>query len=144
VAGVPVTVGPLEARAGRLASFLKDYAGREFSHGVADCAIMVADWIRSETGRDPAADLRGRYSRERDWRRIVDEAGGMVALYDVLAMSVGLRHESVAKVGDIAVVVADGQQFGAIRTPDRWAVKLSDGLTSSGDFMPIAIWQVPI
>lgn len=48
-----------------------------FAWGVADCAMWAFDAIHAATGRDPAADLRGRYACARTAMRTLRAQGGM-------------------------------------------------------------------
>lgn len=80
-----------KARA-HLPAFLAQAAGRPFVFGETDCAMTVADWVASATGRDPGATLRGRYRTRFGWLRLATRAGGMCPLFDGLARGAGLKR----------------------------------------------------
>ena len=46
----------------QLIDFIEGRRGRPFSWGDNDCAMFAADWVLKQTGIDPLAPFRGRYS----------------------------------------------------------------------------------
>lgn len=123
--------------------FLEEMAATPQAFGYWDCAMTLANWVRVRTGRDPATVLRGSYASDREWRRIVAEAGGLVALVDGLAATAGLSRVSDALAGDIAVVAtAAHAEVGGIRVSEAWAMKVGDGIVVA-PATPVAIWRVP-
>ena len=52
----------VEAWPEHLIAFLSERRGRPFAWGSNDCCLFAADWIRTATGYDPAAKVRGTYS----------------------------------------------------------------------------------
>jgi hypothetical protein len=51
-----------------------------FAWGSADCCLWAADAVLATIGRDPAADLRSRYSSARGALRLLAQHGGMASL----------------------------------------------------------------
>jgi hypothetical protein len=123
-----------------LTAFLREAAAAPFAFGEWDCAMTLANWVRLNTGIDPAPSLRGAYRSERGWKRIVIKAGGMVALVDRLASEAGLIRVLKPAVGDVAVIdVPSIGPAGAIRAERRWAMKFIGGLFAV-DLPPVAVW----
>lgn len=80
------------AREAALRRHLRAMAERPFIYGDCDCALAVADWVRTATGVDPASSLRGAYDNEAGWQLRVAAAGGLVQLFDTLARRSGLER----------------------------------------------------
>lgn len=125
----------------RLAAFLRRAASEPRVAGHWDCAMTVANWVEAETGRDPAPHLRGAYT-DAAWPRIVERAGGLVALVGGLAEAAGLAPTDAPEPGDIAVVDTPVGPAGAIRTEVGWAMKLDRGITVSPRPTLLAAWKV--
>jgi hypothetical protein len=90
--------------------------------------MTLANWVRAQTGTDPAPQLRGHYHTRLGWLRIVNRAGGLVALVGALAERAGLVPLSAPHAGDIAIVMLPGAgEAGAIRTDRRWVLKIRLG-----------------
>ncbi len=64
----------------RLRAFLAEGAGAPFVWGERDCALWACDWIKAERGNDPAERLRGTYGSALACARLLNDAGGLVAL----------------------------------------------------------------
>lgn len=126
--------------AGLLTDFLREAATAPHRWGEWDCCMALANWVRARTGSDPAAHLRGAYADEAGWRRLVDEAGGMVSLVDGMAVKAGLRRGEAAAPGDLAVIDVAGLTAGAIRVERGFALKLDRGLTRVRAVPAIAGW----
>lgn len=124
-----------------LTEFLRLMAGERFVHGETDCAMTLANWVRAQTGTDPAKTLRGRYRTRLGWVRIVKRAGGLVTLVDGMAVGAGMTRTDEPRPGDIGVVDIPGVgQAGAIKTQNGWAMKLDDGV-SVGQPVMLAAWR---
>lgn len=123
-----------------LKAFLRLAAAQPFQFGEWDCAMTIANWVRQVTGEDPAAELRGTYQSDEEWKAIVEREGGFLALVDALAFGAGMKRVAVPNEGDIGIIHIPGYgEAGAIRVVRGWAAKLSTGLTS-GPARLIAAW----
>lgn len=56
------------------------WRARRWKWGVSDCCTFAADWVLSQTGADPMADLRGTYSSRMSAESVIAEHGGLKAL----------------------------------------------------------------
>ena len=61
---------------------IRERAALGFAWGVRDCFLWSSDAVQATTGRDPAADLRGRYSSWPEARALLLELGGLRRLAD--------------------------------------------------------------
>lgn len=98
-----------------LASYLHEVARKPFAWGENDCALFAAGAVCAMTGKDFAADYRGRYTTLLGGMRLLKKAGftdhaGMAAtLFDEI-------HPSQAHVGDIAAIeIEDGIALGVVQ-----------------------------
>jgi hypothetical protein len=89
-----------------LSDYLAAIGRRRWQPGVLDCGVFMADWVRAITGLDPIADVRGSYSTEKQFMRIVRREGGFEAAVARRLAAVGFHATAVATAGDIAVVLA--------------------------------------
>jgi hypothetical protein len=89
---------------------LNEYLGsigeRPWQPGVLDCGIFIADWVKILTGIDPIADVRGTYSSEEEFDRILDREGGFLKSCSKRIRRVGFVRTMTAEVGYPAVVMA--------------------------------------
>lgn len=127
-----------------LADFLRRASAEPFVYGEWDCAMFMANWVREQTGRDPAEALRGAYSGETGWRRIVLREGGLRALVGSLARTAGLVEidPATAMPGDVGVVRLAVGEAGGIRVEGGWAVKVRRSV-AMGPADALAAWRVP-
>ena len=96
----------------RLSEYLVGIAGRKFRPGVLDCALFAAGAVEAMTGKDPAADYRGKY-REIEAGRAMLRAAGFV---DHVAFASIMFREiapAFAVPGDIVAALGDGDGDGA-------------------------------
>lgn len=126
-----------------LAAFLCQAAAAPHQWGEWDCAMTVANWARVLTGTDPAPHLRGTYHGIIGWRHIVEEAGGLVPLFDGIATGIGAVRIETPRPGDFGIVRIEGLDdgTGAICTGMGWAMKLNRGLTI-GPARHVAAWAI--
>ncbi|MGM5018729.1 DUF6950 family protein [Tardiphaga sp. 367_B4_N1_1] len=103
---------------------MKQVATRRFRLGVNDCGLWLADWCLAETGRDPAAELRGRYATAEQGSKLMGTAS-MPKAFGRAFRSACLRLTLDPVYGDICMIELGGNVCGAIRT--RGFVVLSDG-----------------
>ena len=90
----------------RLTGFLREQARRPFVWGACDCCLFLADWIAHRDGLDPAADLRGTYSTEREMRNLLKAKGGIFNVVGSCAERAGLQRIGTAqpRPGDVGLV----------------------------------------
>lgn len=112
---------------------LEDYLGsigrRRWQIGRLDCSIFVADWVCRRSGLDPVADVRGRYSSEDEYLRILQGEGGFLHATGVRLNKVGWVRTRRPSRGDVCVVRAPWRDAsGAVRARCVGALALTDGL----------------
>jgi len=66
----------------------------------------MADWLMLVTGVDPIADVRGSYSTEKQFMRIVRREGGFEASCAARLAAIGMHETSTPVSGDIMTVLA--------------------------------------
>lgn len=124
-----------------VAKHLRRWATTEFEWGVADCSIVLADYVLDAVGIDGAAHIRARYHDALSCRRLTK--GDLLAVVAQCARIAGLDPAYDLKRGDIGVIVAGKHQVGALHLGDnRWAVKSTDGLLTLSIPPVIAAWAV--
>lgn len=125
-----------------LSSFLSDLASRPWSWGECDCLMVLADWVKLRTGRDPAEGWRGRYRTARGAYRVALREGGLVEHVDRCMMSIARARTDAPQRGDIAIVQVTFGLMGAICIhPQLWAIKSMDGLAAA-KFPVVRAWSV--
>lgn len=129
-----------------LATFQVGHAAQPWQWGKSDCCLVLADWYMAATGdaRDPAAHVRGAYATEIECRKLIADAGGLVALIESIARPLDLPRMEVPRYGAIGVIGSrhrEGMQFGAIHDGSRWHLRWEIGWTPIVA-PPLAIWWV--
>lgn len=109
----------------RLRVYLDRIEEEPFAWGKHDCALFVADCIKSQTGIDPAEQFRGKYDTARGAALALREYGAGTLLKTVRHW-LG-EHKSVhfAKRGDI--VMRDAKTCGVCVGPYSWFVGHEQG-----------------
>lgn len=100
----------------QLIDFIEGRRGRPFSWGDNDCAMFAADWVLKQTGIDPLAPFRGRYSTAAGSVRALRRYG-TGELISTWMSSVGAPLASVrlAMRGDVvAKAMPDGDALGIV------------------------------
>lgn len=124
--------------AGRLDALLRAAWARPFEWGAHDCALFAADAVLAQTGVDPAAPLRGRYSNAVGAGRLVRQLGGLPAIVGA-ALGAPLRSPLLACVGDVGYTHS---QALAVCIGERWVCPGARGLV----LLPLAgaatAWRV--
>lgn len=132
-----------------LPDYLAAVARRRFRPGELDCAIFMADWAVMMGRCDPIADVRGTYSTERQFRRILQREGGFIAACVARLLKIGMRETTTPAAGGLMCVSApyakrrdkiQRRPTGAVAVSStQWAVVTSDlGLViSDGSGLPM-------
>lgn len=89
-----------------LAEYLRSVASRRWKVGSLDCSVFMADWVREVTGRDPIADVRGKYATDKQMWKIVRAEGGFEAACSARLAAVGMRETVTPRPGDITIIDA--------------------------------------
>lgn len=89
-----------------LADYLASMRGRKWRPGVLDCGVFLADWVLQLAGVDPIADVRGTYSTERQFLRIVRGEGGFEAACAARLGRAGFIEAPWPAAGDVLTVLA--------------------------------------
>jgi hypothetical protein len=91
---------------GMLSDYLASLTKRKWQPGILDCGVFMADWVVKLCGCDPIADVRGTYSTERQFLRIVRREGGFENACAARLKAVGFRAVRSPSPGDILTVLA--------------------------------------
>jgi hypothetical protein len=136
-------------RVSMLPEYLDGVARRRFRPGELDCAIFMADWVVKMGHPDPIADVRGAYTTERQFVRMLHKEGGLIAACAARLAKIGMRETTIPSAGDLMCVAApfaerrgkiQRRPTGAIAVSStQWAVVTTDmGLViSSGAGLPM-------
>lgn len=89
-----------------LAEYFASIQKRRWKVGSLDCSVFMADWVREMTGRDPIADVRCKYTTDKQMWKIVRSEGGFEAACAARLAAVGLRETKTPRPGDITIVSA--------------------------------------
>lgn len=121
-----------------LSTFLSAAARRGFARGEHDCMLFAADWVRTLTGKDPAAAFRKLYDSAEQANDIIARAGGAEDIIDECLTPLGWRKVSPAAAGDVVLVDPPGhaEQAAGVMVDSRRAALLSK--------RGVVIWPLPI
>jgi hypothetical protein len=114
---------------------------RPWRPGVVDCTTFAGDWALTWGFGDPMVEWRGRYSTDDEARRLVDDAGGLVNLWQCGLASIGVAEVATPQAGDIGVIWAVGldhtpEQIGAIWNGRRWSFRIEPAIVhASADML---------
>ena len=102
-------------RGERLRAYVQEIRGKPAQWGVDDCSLWVAQWVANETSRE--FDWPD-YSSEEEARRIIDEAGGLVNVWDRVTREAGLMpiHVDKPTIGDVGIIETSKGHVGGIFT----------------------------
>lgn len=122
-----------------LAEYLRREASRPYRIGEADCVTLVADWVRLRCGVDPMEHCRGYTDKQ-----LLQRWGSLARAMGEGLRGAGLRMTREPAPGDVAVALLNGALVGAIRGPQRWAMRLYCGmaLLPIDRVRVIAAWRV--
>lgn len=91
----------------RLTRYIDAHRATPFAWGEHDCVLFAAGWILEATGRDPIADLRGRWTDDRSALRLIAE---LETLRNWCESRLGESVScALARRGDVALVEFDGR-----------------------------------
>lgn len=109
-----------------------------------DCILQPADWVVLNGWPDPAFGLRGRYSTDLGWQRLVRRAGGLEAVVGAGMSHAGLRSTVEPRRGDVGLVrLPDGRLVGAICTGRMWSVASEAGQLAFRA-NPVCAWGIDV
>lgn len=112
-----------------------------FAWGSHDCCRTAARWVAAMTGRDPAADIAGRYTDSVSAQACVDAAGGLHALL-AARLGAGIAPQR-AEVGDLVLVgLLHQRETLGVCVGDRIAAQGMDGAVYIRRERGIAAWRV--
>jgi hypothetical protein len=132
-----------------LADYLASLRRRRWQPGILDCGVFMADWVKQVCGVDPIADVRGTYSTEKQFLRIIRSEGNFEKSCAARLEAAGFMPTQQPNAGDIMTVLApyavrkgkiQRRPTGAICVSDRMrAVLTSDlGVVIAGnDHLPM-------
>lgn len=104
-----------------LGAYLERVSGQAWESGLHDCCAFPADWA-IECGRpDPMAAWRGTYATEDEALALIEEAGGLTALFAKGMAEAGIPTTRLIETGTIAVIRIGDHEAGAVFTGKRWA-----------------------
>lgn len=112
-----------------------------FKWGEQDCVLWAADTVFAITGEDPAKEFRGAYDSALSAARVLREAGGMEKL--VSEKMGGTPVDSrLANVGDVVLVLQDGEPMLGVCNGDTLLATGSNGLVALPMQAAVKIWKV--
>lgn len=120
------------------AAFVARTAALPLVWGRTDCACWAASFVAEVTGRDPAAGLRGTYASAWECRRVVMEAGGLLAL-------VRPRMAPLLEGGEgdgVAVAKVRGRAICGVLSGGRLVLKADRGLVMPAEYAILARWSL--
>lgn len=100
------------SRRDALMAFLERWKDRPVEWGVSDCSAWPALWVEEITGRKLALPA---YDTREDAYRLMDEAGGLVALWRAALADTGAMEFAAVEaveLGDVGVM--DTRGFGPV------------------------------
>jgi hypothetical protein len=124
----------------RFALLCIERRARAFAWGQHDCCLWAADAVRSLTGQDFAADLRGTYATAAEASRVLKKLGGVRGIATAaLGASVA---PAFAAVGDIVLMQQDGRELLAACNGLEALCAGDAGLAPASMQQALAAWKV--
>ena len=111
-----------------LGEYLRDCGTKRRASGIYDCVTIAADWAVAQGRPDPMARWRGQYQSEAEAGALITAAGGLVALFAIGMADAGIPEAHVPQPGDVAVVLLNGEQQGAVFSGKRWMLATDRGV----------------
>jgi hypothetical protein len=123
----------------RFAACLAERWARPFAWGSQDCGLFAADGVLAITGRDPAADLRGRYKTEQGAARVIKRLGG---LGSIAAARFGAEvWPALAQPGDVGLLVLADRELLAICNGTNWLAPGEHGVVQMSSSSAVRAWR---
>lgn len=119
-----------------LQEFIASTWRQPFGWADTHCAFWCADGVKFCTGVDPAADLRGRFQTQFEWRRFIMSRGGLLN-----AVSERMRGFQDLVGDGVAVVRIDGRQLCAFVVDGRAQARTEQGIRVADDFTLVRGWS---
>jgi hypothetical protein len=112
-----------------LADYLASLRHLKWQVGVLDCGVLMADWALKVCGRDPIADIRGAYSSERGFLRIIRREGGFEACCAARLGAIGYVETAAPRAGDLVAVSAPyAERRGKVQRRPTGAIAVSEAM----------------
>lgn len=113
--------------------------------GVWDCCTLPGDWTVDQGLPDPMAKWRGAYSTEEEAAVFIEDAGGLLPLFEEGFAQAGVpKRSSAPGPGDVGVLRIGDLEAGAIYVGPRWCFVATRGLgfASIDQDCIAAVWAV--
>lgn len=120
----------------RLAAAIEAARGRPFCWGTHDCALFAAGVVEALTGKDFAAELRGRYTTRAEAVALLGARGGLEAVVTT-ALGSPRAYTALAQRGDVVMIDTDDGPALGICNGATAACAGPEGL----QFAPMSLWQ---
>jgi hypothetical protein len=116
----------------KLPDFLLAQTRTTFAWGVADCGLLLADWVWcAQGGTDPAAAVRGTYSDQAGADAVLAAHGGFQAYVEALAAAAGCSAAASPQDGDFGVLDMPAGLTGGIMSNSSWVFRTPRGMAWS-------------
>lgn len=127
-----------------LAAFIAANEPKPWAPGAVDCCMVLASWAIWLGHSDPAQHLRGSYSTELGFQKLIEAAGGATAIVGACVSAIHGTRVAEPLCGSIGVLGSPSnihRQFGAIFDGSRWMVRTKNGFTQMSA-KPLEIWMI--
>ena len=94
-----------EGFTGLLTDYIEGRRDKPFAWGANDCVTFSMDWVKHMRGKDPIADLRGKWQDAPSAARVIDSLGGLLAETDRRFKRI---DQAFAQRGDIVAFSVNG------------------------------------
>lgn len=125
-----------------LGYYIKGAMAKPFAWGSHDCCTFCAEWMGFVLGADLLGHWRGEYDNEHDALRLIEDRGGLVAIFD---KQIAGRADRVAfpTIGSVGVIRVKDYDIGAVYSGQRWIVFAEEGMRAipHKKSMVVAMWS---
>ena len=128
-----------------LRSYLKTACEEPFVYGRNDCGHWVGRWVERCRGVNPFAAYLDRYTTKIGCARVVNRAGGLLALAHREFARAGMSgiEPSSAIMGDVGCLSTEAGPALMIKASgQRWAWKGGDTVQCGAEWPVLAAWRV--